>query len=292
MNLRLRVPATTSNVGPGFDCFGMAVDLHLEVEVRAAPALTLTAEGADVPLDRSNLVVATMVDALGGEVPKLALHFINRIPLARGLGSSATARVAGLALAELVKKGAAGLDRDWVGREASRLEHHPDNAMAAVHGAFCIGSDQGVERLDMTDRPYLVAIPSIEIHTEAARAALPRQISLADAVFNLQQTARVVARLAKTGDLAAAAPFADVLHQRHRLGLSAPLKAAFEASAALPGLAGIFLSGSGPTVFLLPELASLSRVKAGAEAAFAAAGLGVEVREVRVDRQGLQVLPL
>jgi homoserine kinase len=289
MNLLLRVPATTSNMGPGFDCFGMALSLHLEVEARPAPELKVTSEGAVVPLDRSNLIVRTMLDALGHE-PKLHLHLRNRIPLARGLGSSAAARVAGLALAACVKDGPEKLDKEALGRAATALEHHPDNAMPCVHGGFCVSGPDAFERIEPLPRPMLFAVPALEIHTEAARAALPKTISLADAVFNLQHAALGVARLARTRDLASLAPFADRLHQRHRLALSVPLQRAYAYTAQHPSVEAQFLSGSGPTVFVLPRDAAAAR--AALLEAFDEEGVAVEVLTLTPDTAGLTVAAL
>jgi homoserine kinase len=289
MKILIKVPATTSNLGPGFDCFGMAVSLHLEVEAEPARALSVTAEGGEVPLDKSNLVLATFLNALGPGVPEpqLHLHIKNRIPLARGLGSSASARVAGLALAEAWKKQSAAVDLPRIAQEASRLEGHPDNATPAVFGGFCVSSPSGHERLVMDKRPYWVVIPTLEIHTEAAREALPKSVSLTDAVHNLQYAALGVARLARLGHLGALVPFPDRLHQRHRLALDPRLSRAYVALSALPPVESLFLSGSGPTVFVLARDRQLAPEPL--LAALRHEGLDGEVREVLADNEGLQV---
>ena len=291
MNLLLRVPATTSNVGPGFDCFGMALSLHLEIEVRPAAALTVTAEGADVPLDRTNLVVKTCLDALGPAAPepKLALHLRNRIPLRRGMGSSATAIVAGLALAEAIQFGPDGVDKERIARHASQLEGHPDNATPAALGGFCIGAGETFERVEMNDRAYLLVVPAVEIETEAARHALPRQLSLTDAVFNLQRAALAAVRIARTGDLSGAAPFEDRLHQRHRLGLDAGLARLFESLRQCPSVESLFLSGSGSTILLLPR--NPDQAEGDARRLLQAEGLGQEVLTAQADNRGLVVEP-
>ena len=274
-------------MGPGFDCFGMAVSLHLEVDVREASQLSVTAEGAAVPLDRTNLIVSTMLDALPpGTEPRFALHLKNRIPLARGLGSSATARVAGLALAELWKKESVEVDRHWIAREAGRLEGHPDNATPAVHGGFCVSGPESYERIEMDSREYLAFIPALEIHTEAARTALPKRVSLEDAVFNLQRSALAAARVALHRHLGAIGPFEDRLHQRHRLALDSRLERAFAGLRCLPGVDAAFLSGSGPTVFVIAQ--SLDALIPSAKGVFQSEGLVVDAVAVRVDNEGLR----
>jgi homoserine kinase len=213
-------------MGPGFDCFGMALTLHLEVEARFANQLLITSEGATVPLDRTNLVVKTFLDNLdaGAAEPPLALHLRNRIPLARGLGSSASARVAGLALAHCWRRSTLSVDPDRLLPVACALEGHPDNATPAIYGGFCVGAGgAGFERVEMSNRPYLLIVPNVEIHTEVARQALPAQVPLSDAVFNLQRAALAAVRIARSGDLGRAAPFHDRLHQRHRLALDPSL---------------------------------------------------------------------
>jgi homoserine kinase len=293
MNCTVRVPATTSNIGPGFDCFGMALSLHLEVEARFADKLSITAEGAAVPLDKTNLIVKTFLDNLpaGAEEPPLALHLRNRIPLARGLGSSAAARVAGLALADAWHNRTLEIDRGRIAAIACALEGHPDNATPAIYGGFCVSAGgAGFERIEMTSRPYLLIVPEIEIRTEAARGALPQHVPLGDAVFNLQRAALAVARIAKHGDLGKAAPFQDRLHQVHRLALDSRLRQAFEALQELPSVESVFLSGSGPTVFAIPK--DFGEAPTAAQKLFETAGLPVQTFTVWVENRGLELLPL
>jgi homoserine kinase len=293
MNALIKVPATTSNMGPGFDSFGMAVSLYLEVEARFADKLQLTAEGPPVPLDRSNLVVKTFLDNLdpGAAEPPLALHFRNRIPLARGLGSSAAARVAGLALADCWRRSTLEVDRERVAAIATALEGHPDNATPAVYGGFCISAGAaGFERVEMSNRPYLLVVPEIEIHTEEARKVLPQQVSLAEAVFNLQHAALAAARVARSGDLGKAAPFADMLHQRHRLALEPRLQKAFAELGGLASIEAAFLSGSGPTVFAIPR--DFGSAPAQAQQLFEGHGLTVTTATVWAENRGLEVAPL
>ena len=289
MKLRVRVPATTSNLGPGFDCFGMALSLFLEVHLEPAATLMVTADRDDIPRSRDNLIVRTFLDALppGTEEPRVLIHIENRIPLARGLGSSAAARVAGLALAEAWAGQRTKVDGAAIALRSAELEGHPDNATPAVHGGFCVCAGTRFERIEMDRRPYLLLIPALEIHTEAARAALPRQRSLEDAVFNLQRAAWAAARVAQHHQLGAMVPFEDRLHQRYRLALDARLERAFAAVVKLPSVEAAFLSGSGPTVFVLPT--DLDAATHACEEAFRAAGLEMEAHMVTADNAGLQV---
>lgn len=287
---RVRVPATTSNLGPGFDCFGLALSLHFEVEVREAPALRLTSLGADVPLDASNLVVTTLRDHLPPDapLPQLALTMHNRIPLARGLGSSACARIAGLAIAEVLTHGLPNVDRDRVCLAACALEGHPDNATPAVHGGFCIGATgRGHERVELDGRRYVVMVPELEIRTDAARQALPAHVGLEDAVFNLQRASLTALRIARAGHLGGALPFEDRLHQRYRLALDARLQRAFARIGVLPDVEGAFLSGSGSTLIALAKPGEEETARAACLEALHAEGLEAAAHLLSADNQGL-----
>lgn len=291
-SFRVRVPATTSNLGPGFDCFGLALDLHFEAEVRPADALVVTAEGASVPLDENNLVVRTLLEHLppGTPRPKVSLHFKNHIPLARGLGSSASARIAGLAIAEALQHGLSGVDRDRICEAACAMEGHPDNATPAVHGGFCLAATgRGHERIELDARRYLVLVPGFEIRTSEARAALPTQVPLEAAVFNLQRAALSAVRIARAGHLGAALPFQDRLHQGSRLALEPRLEQAFTALVSLPNVEGAFLSGSGSTVIALPRPGQEREAQASAVATFEACGLPVEAHLLAADNRGLTI---
>lgn len=289
---RVRVPATTSNLGPGFDCFGLALSLHFEVEVRPADALRVTSTGADVPLDETNLVVRTLRDQLApaAPLPPLALHMHNRIPLARGLGSSACARIAGLAIAEVLTHGLSNVDRERVCLAACDLEGHPDNATPAVHGGFCVGATgRGHERVELDGRQYVVMVPELEIRTDAAREALPASVGLSDAVFNLQRASLTALRIARVGHLGAALPFEDRLHQRYRLALDPRLQRAFSRVEALPDVEGAFLSGSGSTLMALARPGREEAARVACLEALEAEGLQAGAHLLRADNRGLVI---
>jgi homoserine kinase len=179
------------------------------------------------------------------------------------------------------------VDREKIARAASALEGHPDNATPAVWGGFCISGEGTFERVEMDAREYLVLIPEVEIHTEAARAALPKDVSLRDAVYNLQRAALGAARVARHRHLGALAPFEDRLHQRHRLALEPRLREAFHEISKLESIGGLFLSGSGPTVFVLAN--ELGAAQDVAIAQLARSGLKAKALTVGVDNVGLQL---
>ena len=229
--VRVSVPATSANLGPGFDSLGLALDLrdHLEAEV-LPEGLLVEVEGsgsASVPRDATHLVVRAMYvafDALGERPTGLRLSCHNRIPHARGLGSSSAAIVGGLALARaLVDDGAERLDDDDLFQLAARLEGHPDNVAPACFGGFVIagcdsatpGDFYAVSSAVAATISAVVLIPPDGVETEVARGLLPAEVSHSDAAANSGRAALLVAALAGRPDQLLRAT-SDRLHQRFR----------------------------------------------------------------------------
>ncbi len=263
--VRVRVPATAANLGPGFDCLGMALAMWNEVLAEPAPEweVMVRGEGEDLlPRDAANLVARAARLALteAGEVGlALRLTLANGIPLARGLGSSAAAAVGGLLAADALLGGPLGRERLLA--LAVELEGHGDNAAPALWGGLTVFSPRdgggAVVRLDPPDSLRLgVVIPEVSVSTAAARAALPAAVAREDAVHNLQRACLLVAALAAGRlDLLGEA-LSDRLHQPYRAALVPGLAGAL--AVRVPGLAGVCLSGSGPTLlcFLDPGLSA------------------------------------
>lgn len=258
MTIRVTVPATSANLGPGFDCFGLALELCNEVVLNldAPPGVTFEGEGAgDLPTDGSDMISRSfghVARVAGLPAPTFALHGVNRIPLERGLGSSAAACVAGIMLADHVL--ALGFDPDDVLDLAIELEGHPDNAAAAIAGGFTLAFGDGVLRLDAApDLRPVALIPDVTLPTDQARAALTQTVSLADAVFNASHAAAAVVALTSVPAMLAEV-LGDRLHQDARLALVPPVKIVFDElrAAHIP----VCVSGAGPTLlaFDLPGL--------------------------------------
>ncbi|WP_296140192.1 homoserine kinase [uncultured Tessaracoccus sp.] len=257
--MRVRVPATTANVGSGFDCVGIALDWYDEVELTPGGdvRVEVSGEGADVvPRDETHLVVRSVHRALDewgdGRRPGFTLRAHNTIPHARGLGSSAAAIVAGLALGWGLARDDAP-DRTELARVASLVEGHADNAAAAVHGGATLGWIDGDEvsvhalRLD----PALstrVWVPTAEVPTSGARAVLPDAVPHRDAVAQAASAAMLVHALAVEPALLLRAT-ADRIHQRQRASLMGPSLALVDALRELGVPAAI--SGAGPSVFAI-----------------------------------------
>ena len=255
MRFRATVPATSANLGPGFDCFGLALDLCNEVilDVDGSPGVTFEGEGAgELPTDGSDMIsrsFAHVARAAGVPVPAFALHGLNRIPLERGLGSSAAACVAGVMLADRVLH--LDFDPDDVLDLAIELEGHPDNAAAAIVGGFTLAFGDGVLRLDAAPelRP-VVLIPDLRLPTAQARAALAQTVSLGDAVYNASHAAAAVVALTSQPALLVQV-LGDRLHQEARLSLVPPVKRVFDElrSAHVP----VCVSGAGPTLLAFDQ---------------------------------------
>jgi len=251
---RLYVPATVANLGSGFDSLGAALNLHLQVEYRPAASDSFLYEGEGrVENDGGNLIHAAVRAAfsrLGQEPPPLQIHALNPIPLARGLGSSAAARVAGAMIADRLLDGKLG--REGVFRVASELEGHPDNVAPAVFGGVQLALQEPLLHVSLPapeDLYFVVAVPEFELPTDRARAALPREVPFADAVFNLSRAALWPAALA-AGDLGLLLEASrDRLHQPYRLELMPGAEEAL--SAAHERGYPAFVAGAGPTLAAL-----------------------------------------
>jgi homoserine kinase len=237
MRLRCRAPATVANLGPGFDSLALAVEVWNEVSVvtDGDPAVVVEGEGAgELPEDASNLIFRAMTylsRETGRPLPSFRLETQNRIPLERGLGSSAAAVVAGLLLADRLL--GTGLEPDGVLEIAVDLEGHPDNVAACLRGGLVIAylSRDGwrAESLTVSPalRPVLLVPENERVPTEDARRVLPREVPLADAAFNVGRTALTVRALTERPDLLPSA-LEDRLHQARRLALAPSSRALFE----------------------------------------------------------------
>ncbi|ETW03746.1 homoserine kinase [Aphanomyces invadans] len=262
-SVTVRVPATTANMGPGFDCIGMAVDIWNELTVERADAFSLTneGEGSDVlPTDETNLVVVGLkaaFSAAGQDMPLLRIHCRNRIPFARGLGSSSAGIVAGI-IAGLV---IAGHELSVRGKEellqlAANIEGHPDNVAPCIYGGLQLG-------IFTDDRWYssrvqfpstmqcVLFIPETTGKTSVARSILPKKIDRADAVFNIGRSALLVNALRNGNFKELRHATQDKLHQPQRGAEQYPHLFPLVDAALEAGAHACFLSGAGPTVLAI-----------------------------------------
>jgi homoserine kinase len=288
----VEVPATSANLGPGFDCLGLALDLRdtLTAEVTdSGLAVEIEGEGAeDLPRDETHLVVRAMragFDALGVSAPGLRLHAANRIPQSRGLGSSSAAIVGGLALARALVDDPSTLDDPALLALATRIEGHPDNVAPALLGGFVVSGQDGTDTWGVlapvaAKVSAVVFVPPGGVSTEVARGLLPAEVPHAVAAANSGRAALLVAALGGATDQLFRAT-EDFLHQEFRAS-AMPESLALVRSLRAEGHAAV-VSGAGPTVLVLtvdgPD-GILERCP-GSWAAYALA----------VDRTGVRTLP-
>jgi homoserine kinase len=257
----VRVPASSANLGPGFDALGLALGIHLTCRFRKSETLAIRAEGRDaqqISTRADNLIWQTALSVardLRMEMPAIELEIRNEIPLAKGMGSSAAALTAGVVIADRL------LDLHWkplrILDEAARLEGHPDNVAPCTLGSIVASAidSGGVTRAVRLDLPQqfglAVVVPDFDLPTVRARAVLPSGYSREDAVFNVQRASLLIAALATGSTWAFPAALEDRFHQPYRAALVPGLDEILKLRA--PGLLGCALSGAGPSILVFYE---------------------------------------
>jgi homoserine kinase len=238
----VRVPASSANLGPGFDVMAAALALHVEIEVVETGRFGIVTD-LKIARDRRNLCVRAFAKL--ADPAHFEFRITSDVPLSGGLGTSAAAYLAGLLAADSLFE----LDADILGL-ATELEGHPDNVAAALHGGFVACVDGEVSRLGVPQGlEAVLVVPHEAVRTREARRALPQQVSMHDAVANVGRTAQLVLGLAR-GDLSLIAlGLEDHLHQPHRAHLY-PRSAELVADARALGALGATISGAGPTVLV------------------------------------------
>jgi homoserine kinase len=283
----VRVPASSANLGPGYDVLAAALTIHLELEVEETGTFSVEAQGLDVPLDRSNLCVRAFEWLRPAD--EISFRISSEIPLASGLGSSAAAIVAGLMAADHLYELA--LESSDLLAHAVEIEGHPDNVAAAVHGGFvlCSRSD-GVVNATKLDPPEgveaVVVIPSEQVPTEKAREAIPESIPVDDAVANVGAAAELVLGIERSDLALIGRGLADRLHQPHRAPLYPRSMEIVECAAMELGAIGATISGAGPTVLVWCFWQSTGKV---VEALRERVGDWAEVRRVPFSAMGADV---
>lgn len=281
---RVRVPATSANLGTGFDSMGLALDWYDELEAwtsDGALEFDLAGEGsAEVPRDERHLVIATIREGLadlGEQAAGLGLRAHNTIPHSRGLGSSAAAIVGGLALAWALARPSEPLDLDWLDRLSSLAEGHPDNAVAAVRGGIILawldGDEVGVEVLPPVAGLAAIAfVPTFEVPTRSARQVLPESVPRLDAVRQATRSALMVRALTASPQHLLEATD-DLLHQPYRAQLMEP-SAALVRELRHAGVPAV-ISGAGPSVLALGTPDQLEAAEAVSHEGFSAHRVGL-----------------
>jgi len=289
MRVRVRVPASSANLGPGFDTLGLALAMYLEVTAEPAPAwrVTLSGHGADeLPADTDHLTVQ-MLRAHHPQVGPLSLHIHNGIPTCGGFGGSAAAMVAGLMLGEWFAEGRA--ERKRVFTRAADREGHPDNVAPAVYGGLRISGRDDAGWFSHAGTLHasigvVAAIPEVRVHTDAMRAILPDEIPETVRTRTRALIGSLLEGLARGDCHGLSASSRDVRHQPYRFAVQPVPRGIFEAMCATPGIEGAFLSGSGTAVvgWVLDE----TDPRADLQRRLAAENITAETIMVPLDRAG------
>lgn len=296
----VQVPATTANCGPGFDAVGIACTLYNQLQLTITDSggvqIENRGEGSQtLPTDQTNIVcqaVQAVFNKAGYACPGLSLVMTNNIPLARGLGSSAAAIVAGLFAANEILD--LPLERAELLELATAMEGHPDNVAPALYGGITVSAMQPakVETLRLLpQRPLrlVVAIPAFTLSTKAARQVLPKQVSLADSVFNVSRAALLVGALASGEYIHLATALDDRLHQPYRQALIPGMPDVL-AAAKSAGAFGAALSGAGPCLIAFTET-NVEAIGQAMVAAFARHQVAADYVSLSIDTEGAKILP-
>ncbi len=296
--VKVTIPATTANLGPGFDCLGLALGLRNEICITAVaqPGLTIEVNGegaGQIPTDGHNLAVraAERVFELVGKRPSgLHIHQHNHIPISSGLGSSAAATLGGILVANALVDG--GLSDQQLVELAVAMEGHPDNVVPAYYGGLTLSvmddTALHVEQITVPPMQVVIVLPDFDFPTAAARATLPAQIPLRDAVFNVSRVGLVL-RALERGDFAALAlAMQDKIHQPYRLPLVPGMIDVFTAAREM-GATAVTLSGAGPSVAAFAPT-NHEAIAQAVQAAFARAGLESRFWVLPVENQGKLII--
>ncbi len=300
MKLRIRVPATTANLGPGFDCLGLALNWWNTIEVEtAARGLCIECNcppGVDLPRNRHNLVIYGM-DAVyrmaRQKRPPLRVHLTTHIPIARGLGSSSAAIVGGMMAANALLGNP--FRRDQLVTAATRIEGHPDNVAPALLGGLMVAAMDG-KQVTIARFPVprvlrcVLFVPNITLLTKKSRGILPKRIPRADAIYNASRVALWIAALRERRWEWLEVATEDRLHQPYRARLVPNMYALFNA-ARQAGARGVALSGAGPSIIAFTDR-NAAEIAQAMECAAARGGLPGETRVVTASAQGARVTRL
>jgi homoserine kinase len=302
--LRLALPATSANLGPAFDAAALAMDFYIKIDARAAKEFSITATGRDREICgklENHLILNTYREVLsagGHPVTPLSLRIANEIPIGKGCGSSAAARLAGIALA--VHFGRLRWTDAHIVGEASRREHHPDNVSACWMGGLTVARMAGSPESGLNETseaqvvcvhpkrtwPLLLAVPEQSLATEEARRVLPAQYSRADAVANVQNSMLLLAAFTQGRPDLLSVSLEDRLHQPYRAALC-PLLPSLQELKGKEGILGAVLSGAGPSVLIfLDPRESLQKARRLVAAHLAQSRLAAELLPTSITLRG------
>lgn len=309
MKVSVKVPATTANIGPGFDCFGLALQLYntITIEETIMPKedieiVIITHEDKEInemhlPTDSTNVIYQAIELLYGyvGQIPSaMKITIDTEIPIAKGLGSSASVIVGGLMAANKLLGSPADLDA--LLSIATEVEGHPDNITAAILGSFVLSSleDDGsiiYQKLTWPQEWKLtLCIPDYELATNISRSVLPDKVDMQDAVFNARRCAMLVQALhTKNAELMKLA-MQDKLHQPYRIRLVPGLDEIIDNLKNIDGVLGTALSGAGPSILVISEGNNLETIKGVIKTTWEKFSVKADIRTIGVDADGAKLI--
>lgn len=309
MKVSVKVPASTANIGPGFDCFGMAIPIYntvtLEETVFPTSGLEINILGEHdegisgflIPTDKSNIVykaVELLYNYTGQTPPALRINIQSNIPVAKGLGSSASVIVGGiLAANELLGNPA---DEAALLSIANEVEGHPDNITPAMVGGFVITSaeDDGsivYKKLEWPDSWKLtICIPDYELATSISRSVLPETISIADAAFNAKRCAMFVEAIHQNDSDLMKLALTDKIHQPYRSRLVPGFDDITASLKDMDNVIGAVLSGAGPSILVISKNNNIEEIKSNVKSVWEVLGIKADIRSVNIDTKGAVIL--
>lgn len=299
VTIKVKVPGTTANCGPGFDTVGMACTIynHMELTLTERPELTIAVSGEGkgvIPANEKNIVfkaVQAVLQKTGSAYQGVGIEMTNNIPLARGLGSSAAAIVGGLLAANELTGNT--LSKQELFEMATAIEGHPDNVAPAIFGGVTISVLQnGVQCMRFLPAQAItmvVAVPDFQLSTKAARRVLPRSVPLEDAVFNISRAAMLVGALCTGNYTYLKYALQDKIHQPYRTPLIPGIGEVFHAAVA-NGALGAAISGAGPCLIAFTEKGP-DRIGSAMVAAFSSKNIKSTYLILNIDSQGAQLVP-
>ena len=312
MKVSVKVPATSANLGPGFDCLGLALPIYntVTIEETVLPGtgieINLMSEGEEVideaafdniPRDENIIVykaVEMLYNSIGQEPSELKINIQSQIPITRGLGSSAAVVVGGLIAANKLLGSPA--DETALLSIATEVEGHPDNVAPAILGGFVLASqeDDGSVIYRKLDWPQewdiTVCIPDFELSTSIARSVLPEQVPLQDAIFNAKHLAMLIQAVNTKDEKLMQAALKDKLHQPYREKLVPGMKEIMDAFKHEDGVLGCVLSGAGPAMLIISHKYDLDKIKSIVKEIWEAQSIKVEIKTLKIEQKGAEIL--
>jgi len=299
VGVKVRVPGTTANCGPGFDAVGIACSIYNELEVILSQqgGLIIEVEGEGkgiIPSDEKNIiyqVILTVLEKVGKKYQGIHIKMLNHIPLSRGLGSSAAAIVAGLFAANELTGNT--LSKNDLLNMATAIEGHPDNVAPAIFGGITTSVIQGDQSYYLRFVPpaklnMVVAVPEFNLSTQLARNALPQTVPFKDAVFNISRTALVIGALCQGEFHHLRYALEDKIHQPYREHLIPGMQQVFDA-AVDKGAFGAAISGAGPCIIAFAQ-DHVHQIGAGMVQAFACNHIKAKYLVLDIDTEGVKVI--